>query len=196
MRLSVFLVLAFAATGTRAATVELLSLPQLVERSALVVVGRCIAAEPVVRQDQPFTRYTFRVAQQLKGPAAEQVQLEIPGGSIDGYRVYVAGMPRFSPGAEAVVFLSPKDLHGYAWPVGLGQGHFRIERDATGKGRVYQETDGLRLVQAAARPVKDVLEAQPVRGQDLESFLRQVRSLTGTPEGDGEADMEAGGGYE
>jgi hypothetical protein len=85
-------------------------------------------------------------------------------------------MPIFSPGEEAVLFLTADNEFGHAWPVGLAQGHFAIVRSDSSSARVFQALDGLSLYErpGAAKKTNSI---DPVQGMPLDSFLAQIRTL-------------------
>ena len=90
-------------------------------------------------------------------------------------------MPAFVPSEEFILFLTAENRPGHAWPVGLGQGKFRIERSGAAKqARVYQDLDGLSIYDpTAAKPVPPGPAAQ--QGLPLDQFLGQVRALIAVP---------------
>ncbi|MEW6753461.1 MAG: hypothetical protein AB1505_21130 [Candidatus Latescibacterota bacterium] len=171
-------VFVLAGSAVRATTVERLGLPELTGRADQVFVGTCQSAEAVDVDGQPHVRYRFRVDQALKGPAQGQVDLLLPGGRRDGVTLRIPGMPTFSPGEEAVLFLVGT-RPGPVWPAGLGQGAFRILREGAAKpARAVQQLGGLSLVGGAAKPA-----VAPPGGMDLEELLAQVRALVQHPAG-------------
>lgn len=179
MRLSLLFLL-FLFSISSAATVERLALPELTARAGQIFVGRCQRAEPELRKGKIYTRYLFAVEETVKGQVQREVELLLPGGAHQGIRTRVPGMPVFSPGEEVVLFLTGTPSNP-SWPVGLGQGKFRIERRGAAKrARVFQELDGLSFTLPAAGKAALLL---PIQGMPLETFLSQVRALSGSASG-------------
>lgn len=144
-----------------------------------VFVGRCNSATAELIDGQIYTRYRFEVAETVKGKADDEIEIHLPGGTYLGRRFHIAGMPTFSPGEELVLFLTERNQLGHAWPVGLSQGRFRIERTGAAKqARVFQELDGLSFYTAgAASAAKRTSPLPPVQGLPLDEFLARVRAL-------------------
>jgi len=172
------LALAVVATGAAlAATVERLSLEGLVERAALSVHGRVAATRTGVDADGTiFTEVEIECFEVLVGkPMTHRVITRFYGGTAGGRTLVVPGLPRFRPGDEAVLFLSPENDAGYRFPVGLGQGVFRVARDeATGAAVCRQEVAGLALVDPVTRRVAP---AATPRVEALDALLDRIRAL-------------------
>jgi hypothetical protein len=179
------ILLALACTAARATTVERLSLADLTARADQVLVGTCQAVEATVVDGQPHVRYRFRVDQSLKGTAGQEAELVLPGGRLDGVAVRIPGMPTFAEQDEAVLFLVGS-RPGPVWPVGLGQGAFRILRAGAAKpARVVQQLDGLSLRAPGAAKPAVAGQAGSVGTMQLSDLLAQVRGLLQRSEGDG-----------
>ena len=170
-----FLFLLSLATALQATTLVRYDLQGLTRNAACVFVGTCKEAQPQVIEGQPYTRLLFTVSEVVKGQAASQLEVCLPGGEHQGVRTSVAGMPQFVPGEEVVLFLTETDRLGHPWPVGLGQGKFRVQRDAAAKPRVFQDTGEAHLYGA---------QGATLSGMPLEDFVSQVRQLTKEEAGD------------
>lgn len=176
MALVLLLCLSILVSPLAATTVQRFDLADLVTRADRIVVGICNSAEPRLIDGQIYTRYIFSVDQALKGEAARRLELHLPGGHLQGVFSRIAGMPVFAPGDEAVLFLTPTNQLGHAWPVGLAQGRFSIVRDGQNHPRVFQALDGLSLHPTGA--AKQAPAVDPVQGLSLDTFLERVRSLS------------------
>jgi len=159
----------------QAATVQRFALEELTDNAERIFVGICRQATAERLAGQPFTRYRFTVIETLKGEPRDELEFHLPGGRLDGVHNRIPGMPSFVPGERSVLFLTAENQLGHTWPVGLGQGKFRIETMGAAKQpRVYQELDGLTLYDSgAARKATE----QSLQGLPLERFLDQVRAL-------------------
>lgn len=113
-----------------------LSEVQLVEKSSLIVIGRCTDVRSTWIDRRLMTRATVTVREVLKGEPRAQVTVVIPGG-IDAQRpipvaAVAAGTPQLAPAEEVVLFLSPSPDERDAYAVtGLAQGKLSILNDAT-----------------------------------------------------------------
>jgi hypothetical protein len=75
------------------------------------------------------TVVTLRVSESLKGDMRGLVSVKVPGGVIGRYRSVTVGAPTFEPGEEVVLFLGAQ-APALPYLIGLGQGVFRVQRDA------------------------------------------------------------------
>jgi len=75
------------------------------------------------------TIVTLQVSESLKGEMRGLVSVKVPGGVIGRYRSVTIGAPSFRPGEEVVLFLGAQ-APALPYLIGLGQGVFRVQRDA------------------------------------------------------------------
>ena len=192
MRSILFLVLTGLAIVQPLGSTTLLryDLEALTEEAERVVVGTCQETRTDLVHGQVYTRILFAVNETIKGNATERIVLHLPGGHYQGHHAQIVGMPAFSPGEEAILFLTEADLWGYAWPVGLAQGKFRIQRlGPAAKPQVFQELDGLSFyAPPAAATAKKAPGTTSLNGLPLDQFLSRVRMLV-PPSPGGSNDM-------
>ena len=74
------------------------------------------------------TRVTLKVDREIVGRIGGTVTFRIAGGTLDGERAVVFGMPTFELGKRYVVFLRPDFERTGAPLVGVHQGFFRVEK--------------------------------------------------------------------
>jgi len=85
-----------------------------------VIRGTVVEATTYQADAGLHTTYVVHVDETLRGQAADEVVLTLPGGVHDGLRMTVRGVPLFAVGDDAVVSLRagpPAPLHG----------HFRVD---------------------------------------------------------------------
>ena len=143
-----------------------------------ILVGRCSGSATEVVHGGLITRVVVAVDEVVKGTRTEEVVLRLPGGQANGRRLHVAGMPTFVPGEEVVLFLTEEDPDYGAWPLGLAQGKFRVERRGLSKqAQVFQDLSGISFPGGgvAKKTSNEGLSAD----RSLDGFLRQVRSILG-----------------
>ncbi len=166
--------------GLASATVVMrLDLPQVVQRSDVVMEGRVLSTR--VEQDGRgllFTTVTLSVDQGHRGSRAGDVfTFRMPGGELNGKRTHIPGLPRLQPGEDVFLFLTKTSSRGFRVPVGLGQGTYRLTRDASGARRLNRSLVGLELVDGTTgKPVS--LPEQQV--QAYEAFREEVERLIGS----------------
>lgn len=121
-----------------------LSFEELVGQSAVVVHGR-VAAIRVAWDDERqniWTHYQIVLDEALKGSPGRTLEIQEPGGELDGMRMEIVGAPRYELGEEVVVFAAPTPagLRTCGW----GQGRFVVEGDPE-RRRVRNELGGIQL---------------------------------------------------
>ena len=143
------IILLFLVCQTRASTVEHLSVEQLTERADHIYLATVIGTPQSTNDtDDPSTRLHLSLSRVLKsGTPVESpsgtIEVLLPGGTIDGIRHQIAGMPHFAAGQEIVLFLSKPDASGRRWPIGLAQAKFDVQRQAGRPAQVTRSLDGL-----------------------------------------------------
>ena len=147
-------------------------LEELTENAACIFVGTCQSSRTERVQGRVYTRVEFAVSQVVHGDDTDRIVLYLAGGEYRGKHYRLVGMPSFAPDEEVVLFLTEEDRLGHAWPVGLGQGKFRVERRG-GRARVSRALDGVSLQRPGG-----AAKAAPATGLDgllLKEFLGRVR---------------------
>ncbi|HTC78813.1 MAG TPA: hypothetical protein VK657_09360 [Terriglobales bacterium] len=138
MRLRWSLAWALLASLAAATSLRPISVEQLAQRSQLIVEARALTSYARWNPQHTliFTYTEFRPLRALKGTLATPLIVKQLGGSAGGYTQHVAGVRRWQPGDEAVLFLRPSAAaDGSMIVVGLSQGDFRIERFAGSPAR-------------------------------------------------------------
>lgn len=142
--------LALLAAPAGATTLFRLTDEQLIDRSALIVTGSCTGVRTEWRQGMLVTLATVRIHRTLKGEAASEVTVAIPGG-VDLDRevpvaVNVPGAPSIRPNERVLLFLEPVDTGGGELAVtGFSQGKLSILEAADGTPVVYRNLAGVAL---------------------------------------------------
>ncbi len=113
------------------ATLELLSLNNLIAKSTAIVQGQVTASSTVRKGAAVYTDYKVGVTRQWKGGAASAIDVLVPGGTAGGIRQTVPGAPQLIAGQPYVLFLwtSSKGLNT---TLGFTQGVFALAADASG----------------------------------------------------------------
>jgi hypothetical protein len=129
------MLLGVAAIAT-ARTASAPSIATMTRSSARVFRGHCVRADVetanVGGARLTVTRYTFQVGEHLKGRGGSVVtfrQLGLPSGGARDLATLV-GVPRYTPGAEYVLFLLPESGAGLTSPAGAAAGAF-VVRDGS-----------------------------------------------------------------
>src|SRR6266446_1724931 len=105
LRLSMLVCALTALVPAQATTLTRASLDDLIQKSTSIVRGRVAATSASARGGLVYTYYKIQVLDRWKGAAADQVQVQVPGGSVSGMQQNIAGTPQLADGAEYVFFL-------------------------------------------------------------------------------------------
>jgi len=149
------LVLIVAMMPLQCATLERLSLDDLIAKSTAIVRGRITGATAAFSGPVIYTHYTIQVSEKFKGANAGSVDVVVPGGVANGLRQTFAGAPVLHPGDEYVFFLY-KGKSGLTTVTGLTQGLFSLPgNDGADPTATRSASRELMLDPANGRPVKD-----------------------------------------
>lgn len=96
----------FLLEGAYALEFRDLSATELVQRSTQIIYASCISAEGIRMDDGDiFTLYSFSPHSILKGSVADPFSFRLHGGTVADESVMIDDMPKFTSGAEYVLFL-------------------------------------------------------------------------------------------
>jgi len=177
------LVLSFAAAGVAflalllcsrvtATSLARLSVEQMSAAASTIARGRCIADESRWENGEIWTISTLEIEDVWKGSAPARITVRLIGGHAGHFVSTVAGVPRFHPGEEVILFLEP-DREGRFTVTGWVQGTFRIRRDPqSGAETVTQDSSGFESIDSSGRESADGV----IRGLALEKFRTRVEA--------------------
>ncbi len=173
------LILALATGVARRASATLilaLDLPAMIGRADRIAVVDVVSATPGwnERHDRISTTIELTVVDCWKGnlAAGDRLTLRQPGGTVGDITTTVDGMPRFTPGERALVFLrGPADR---ATVVGLTQGKRPVRRDPS-SGR-WMVTAPDRAGADFVRPRAAVAPVIETRTRPLEELRTEIRA--------------------
>ncbi len=167
-RLSLGLLLLLTGAGvSAAATLEKLTLDEMIQKSTAIVRGTVTGSWVAQRGPMYYTHWRMRVTQRWKGQAASEVEVSTPGGSLNGLRQVFPGVPVLTEGSEYVLFLWTGS-NGLNQIIGLSQGLFDLKVDGAGSPLL-------------SRPATKEVMLDPKTGREIEDEAMQMRlsSLTG-----------------
>ncbi len=148
-----------------------LSFEELVDQSAIVAHGRVGAIRVAwdAERQNIWTHYQIVLDEALKGSPGRTVEIQEPGGELDGIRMEIAGAPRYELGEEVVVFAAP--IPAGLRTCGWGQGRFVVEGDP-GQRRVRND---LGDVQLTASGPAGRYRAAAAPDEALAAFKQRIR---------------------
>ncbi len=87
---------------------EVIEIEEQAKRADLVIVGRVSAAISRRSGGSIETEVSLRVESSIKGSAATDVRLRLPGGRSGDLALYAGGVPNFLPGERTLLFLQQR----------------------------------------------------------------------------------------
>lgn len=154
----------FSACGVHAATLERLSIEDMVEKSTAIVRGRVTHSFAAAQGSLIYTHFTVQVLDRFKGPERPTMEVLVPGGVANGVRQSFPGVPRLAPGKEYMLFLWT-GRKGVTQVIGFTQGVFEL-RAAQG--------DQMAVRSASSEPVIDRATGTLAADQRVEMRLRDL----------------------
>jgi len=174
-------VVAGCALTLPAATLERLSMDDLITKSTAIVRGTVSDSWAAFTGPVIYTHYRIQVSETLKGPAQNWVEIVVTGGEINGIHTSAAGSPTLNKGDQFVFFLWTSKA-GLTQIMGLTQGLFALPGDGSSDPMITRApTRELMLDPVTARPVKDA--ATSLRLSDLR---QQIAKTLAAGKGGGE----------
>jgi hypothetical protein len=171
-RLLPILLLALVSVPSWGATLEKLTLDEMIRQSTAIVRGKVVGSSVSQRGPLIYTHWRIRVAERWKGEPAAEVEVVTPGGAINGLRQVFSGAPELAEGTEYVLFLWT-GKSGLTHLVGLSQGLFDLKLDGAGNPILSRPASTeVMLDPKTGREVND--EPMRMRLADLGSRIRRV----------------------
>ena len=161
------LMLAYGAVALPAATLERLSLDDLIGKSTTIVRGKILNSYTAASGPVIYTHYRIQTSEILKGTPNGTVEIQLPGGTAGNLRQTFAGVPQFKAGDEYVFFLWT-GKSGSTQVLGLTQGLFSI---ASGSAK-----DPLTTRPASHETMLDRGTGKQVKDQTLTMHLSELRA--------------------
>lgn len=138
------------------ATLERLTLDDMIDKSTAIVRGRIAGSYTEAKGNIIYTRYQMRVEERWKGPEQAAVEFVVPGGTVGHVRQTYSGAPKLTEGSEYLIFLwsSPRTRANYV--IGFTQGLFNLPKDAAGVSMAVREPSAeMMLEPGTGRVVRD-----------------------------------------
>lgn len=164
------LTLAYCAVALPAATLERLSLDDMITKSTTIVRAKVLNAFTTVSGPVIYTHYQLQVSETLKGSYGSQVEIQLPGGVANNMRQSFAGVPQFNTGDEFVFFLW-SGRTGSMQVLGLTQGLFSVPKGTSADPMITRNASPeVMLERGTGKQLKD---------QTLTMRLSELRSHIG-----------------
>ncbi len=164
-------VLTFCMVPLQSATLERLSLDDMIGKSTAIVRGKVTSSWAAFSGPVIYTHYRVQVAESFKGGNQTTVEVMVPGGEANNLRQSFAGAPQLNPGEEYVLFLWTGKT-GTTMVIGLTQGLFSVDREMV--------VDPLATRRATRELMLDPSNGKPVKDQTMVMRLSELRSRIST----------------
>jgi hypothetical protein len=149
------LVFTFCTLPLQCATLERLSLDDMIAKSTAIVRGKVTSSYAAYSGRAIYTHYAIQVSERFKGGGQGTLDVAVPGGVASGLRQTFAGAPEFQAGDEYVFFLWT-GKSGLTQVIGLTQGLFAIPAGTSADPVATRAVSGeLMLARGSAVPVKN-----------------------------------------
>jgi hypothetical protein len=146
----------------RSATLEQLSLDDMIAKSTAIVRGKVTDSYAAFSGKAIYTHYIIQVSERFKGAGAGTVEVAVPGGVAGKLRQTFEGAPVFHRDEEYVFFLWT-GASGPTQVVGLTQGLFAVAPGGAADPAVTRAASReVMLAAGTGRPVKDQTLAMPL----------------------------------
>ena len=174
-RLALFL-LVLVVLPAQGATLELMTLEEMVQQSTAIVQARAGASRTVRSGPLLYTVTELEVLEQWKGKAARQLEVSAPGGQIGQLSQQFGGVPRLQPGSTYVAILW-QGPSGRLHIIGLSQGLFKVRAQRDGQLLISRNpSSDLMLSPVSGQPVQAAPLAMP-----LDQLRERILSFVGRP---------------
>ena len=158
-------------------TLRQLSLDDMIMQSTMIVRGNVQQTNTMLHGSMIFSHYIVQVKETHKGPVANQIDIGVPGGILNGAVQRFAGAPALSASQDYVLFLWTSKT-GLTQVIGLSQGLFSVISTAAGSPLlVVRAAASERMLNAAGQPVTDNDIQMPL--SDLKAHIQSVLSGQG-----------------
>jgi hypothetical protein len=169
-----FLFALFLLVPLPAATLERLSLEEMIQKSTEIVRGRILSSRTALRGPVVYTFVQVQVDDRWKGPPAARVEVAIPGGDYGRLQQSFSGAPVLEPGTDYLLFLWT-GRSGLTQVIGLSQGVFQVKRAPDGSLLVERPASREVVLEAGTgRRVEDLTIS--VSLEEMRTRVRQVLS--------------------
>lgn len=173
--------LALTAPPLRCATLERLTLDDMISKSSAIVRGKVADSWTALTGSVIYTHYKIQASETYKGNARNLLEIVVTGGTVNGIHQNFSGSPTLNKGSEFVFFLWTSKA-GLTQIIGLTQGLFAlpaagVSDPASDPMATRAPTRELMLDPATARPVKDA--ALSMRLSELRSAIANTLAVAG-----------------
>lgn len=160
--------------SAQGATLEKLSLDDMIQKSTEIVRGTVTGSSTLKRGPVVYTSYHVQVRERWKGSVGPEIEVNVPGGRHGSLAQTFSGSPKLEEGGEYLLFLWTS-RSGLTQVIGLCQGLFRMNKDSQGEPVVSRSATGEVMLDSSGKVVEDA----PVSMRFGDMVTRIQRTLAG-----------------
>jgi hypothetical protein len=153
-RLITLVLLAAGLAPLPGATLLQLSLDDMIGKSTSIVLATVQPRSSAYRGSMIYTHYLVQVRTTYKGVPAQNWDLAVPGGVVNGVQHAVAGAPMLTPGQDYFLFLWTSKT-GLTQVIGLSQGLFTVTKNSSGQLMVSRGATSATMLNASGQIMTD-----------------------------------------
>ena len=168
---------ALAAGPGQSATLQRLSMDEMIQKSTEIVRGRVMTLGVATKGSILYTLARVEVLERWKGAATQTIEVWIPGGRSGNLRQTFSGAPALAVGSEYVLFLWA-GASGNRQVIGFSQGAFDVKPDAKGNLQMQRAASTETMLDERGAEVGDV----PVR-MSLGELRQKLKASLGAVQG-------------
>ena len=157
-----------------ATTLQQLSLDDMIRQSTGIVRAKVAGVHSALRGQNIYTYYRLQILEAPKavsGQGTGEIEVAVPGGTVDGMRQVAIGSPELATGSEYVVFLWT-GKSGMTQIIGLSQGLFLAAKNAAGEIHLTRPAADDLMVDQHGHPVS--AGSTELRWNDLRTRIRRL----------------------
>jgi hypothetical protein len=137
------------------ATLQRLSLDDLIQKSSGIVRAKVVGSYTDFRGGAIYTHWKLQIVESWKGSGQSTAEVMVPGGTARGFYQSVPGAPQLAPGKEYLLFLWTSKS-GAIYLTGWGQGVFHLTSTSAGDLVASRPAGGETMLDPHTwQPVKD-----------------------------------------
>jgi hypothetical protein len=176
LRFLAFVLVVASSSGTLpGATLEQLSLDDMIAKSTSIVRARVLGSFGTFHGPVIYTHYQLQIIERYKGIDGDSTEIIVPGGTANGVHHVVAGVTQLNQGDDYVLFLW-KGGSGWTHILGLTQGIFALDKNAPPDPTVVRNPSTELMLDRTGQAVRD--QRLSLRLSDLKARIAtSVKSL-------------------
>lgn len=178
MKTFFLIVFLFCAYSLDASTFVYMDMPELVDRSEIIIRGTVKDIESRYNEERTkiFTYTIIDVKEAIKGKSPPVITVRTFGGRVGDVNMKVPGMPEFKKGEEVFLFL--KKNEDFYHVSGMIQGKYSIEKDESGKEFLRNDFKGVSFKKInSEKKLEDMKPEEILDRFEYNDFVLKIKEI-------------------